>query len=445
MEYDIAILGAGESGTGAALLAMKKGLKPFVSDKGIIKDKYKNVLDFHAIKWEEGNHSENIILGCDLIIKSPGIPEKNDLVKKAAEKRIPVIDELEFAARFTRGKKICITGSNGKTTTTGLIYHMLKNAGLDVAMVGNVGKSFARQVSENDHEFYVIEISSFQLDGLNDFKADISVLLNITPDHLDRYDNSFNLYASSKFRIINNQTRHDAIIYCADDETIRNKIEQDNILPSKYGFTIKNKSGYSAYLKSKKIIFTMNQQSFQMNIKDLSLAGIHNVYNSMAAGIAGRLMDVRKETIKQSLVEFENIEHRLEFVSRIKGVDYINDSKATNINAAWYALESMSRPVIWIAGGIDKGNDYNLISNLVKTKVRALILLGKDNSRMFRYFESVVTDIVETSSMLDAVKSAYYLADDGDAVLLAPACASFDLFDNYEDRGRQFKQAVYDL
>ncbi len=446
VRYDIAILGAGESGVGAAMLAKKKGLKAFVSDAGQINQKYKNVLSDHEITWEEGKHSEELILNAGQIIKSPGIPERVAIVQKALGRRIAVVSEIEFAARYTNARKICITGSNGKTTTTLLTYHILKSAGFNVGLAGNVGKSFAWQVAENDFDYYVLEISSFQLDGMFDFKADVAVLLNITPDHLDRYNNRFEDYVESKFRIARNQTPRDAFVYFRDDPVISSYLEKNKIGARLIPFTGKNDSHCGAYIKNDStFIININADTIEMEIKDLSLTGKHNVYNSMASGIAARLVDIRKEVIKQSLSEFENIEHRLEHVAMVRGIEFINDSKATNVNSTWYALESIKKPLIWIAGGIDKGNDYEPLIPLVKEKVKAIVCLGKDNSRIMNTFELLVPVILEAESAEDAVKAAYFIGKPGDAVLLSPACASFDLFENYEDRGRQFKQQVYDL
>lgn len=443
---DIAILGGGESGVGAAILAKKQGFDVFLTDKGTINEKYKNVLKNYGIKWEENRHTEKLILSAGEIIKSPGIPDTVEMVTKARQRQIPVISEIEFAGRYTDAFKICITGSNGKTTTTLLTGHILKNAGYNVGVAGNVGKSFAWQVAEENPDFYVLEISSFQLDGMFDFKADVAVLLNITPDHLDRYDNRFENYVESKFRILQNQTAADHFVYFQDDPVIMKQMEKMNIKSRLYPFTGNSQPHEGAYLKNEEtLIININAQAIEMEIKDLSLTGKHNVYNSMASGISARLVDIRKEVIKQSLADFENIEHRLEHVSMVKGIEFINDSKATNINSAWYALESMNKPVIWIMGGMDKGNDYSQLSELARSKVKAIVCLGKDNSRIRDAFGQIVPEIIETSSAEDAVKSAYYLGQKGDVVLLSPACASFDLFENFEDRGRQFKKAVYDL
>ncbi len=444
--YDIVILGAGESGTGAALLAQKKGFKVFVSDKGQIHEKYKNVLINNGIGWEEGQHTEALILSASEVVKSPGIPDETPLVKSIREKGIPVISEIEWAARYTDAFKICITGSNGKTTTSMLIYSILKNAGLHVGLAGNVGKSFAWQVAEQDFEYYVLEISSFQLDGMFDFKAEVAVLLNITPDHLDRYHNNFEEYVRSKFRILQNQTPDDAFVYFKDDAVIADYVGKIKPVARIFPYTAYTDSRCVGYMKNEStFIININQEILEMKTKDLALTGRQNIYNSMASGIAARLVDIRKEVIKQSLSDFENIEHRLEHVAVVRGIEFINDSKATNVNSTWYALESIKKPVVWIVGGIDKGNDYEALMELVKEKVKAIVCLGKDNSRIVRTFEFVVPDIVETENAADAVKAAYYLGDPGDVVLLSPACASFDLFENYEDRGKQFKQQVFDL
>jgi UDP-N-acetylmuramoylalanine--D-glutamate ligase len=442
----IVVLGAGESGTGAAVLAKKKGFEVFVSDKGSIPVKYKNVLNHHEIKWEQEKHSTDLVLVADEIIKSPGIPDKVGIVTQAINKGIPVISEIEFAARYTNARKICVTGSNGKTTTTLLIYHILKKAGLNVGLAGNVGKSFALQVAENDFDFYVLEISSFQLDGMFDFKADIAILLNITPDHLDRYDNNFDKYARSKFRITRNQETGDYFIYWADDPVIKEYLDKIDINSRKIGFSKERNTQMGAYMINKeRIVININSEELTMDLKDMVLAGQHNAYNSMAAAITARLVDIRKEVIKQSFADFENIEHRLEHVAMVRNIEFINDSKATNINSTWYALESVNKPVIWIVGGLDKGNDYSQLTELVKQKVKAIVCLGKDNTRIIESFYGIVDKIVDTRNIEDAVKSAYLLGKPGDVVLLSPACASFDLFENFEDRGRQFKKSVYDL
>ncbi len=384
-----------------------------------------------------------MILDADEVIKSPGIPDNSAVIQEIRKKGIPVISEIEFAARYTQAKKICITGSNGKTTTTLLTYHILKKAGYKVGLAGNVGNSFALQVAENDFDYYVLEISSFQLDGMYSFKADIAVLMNITPDHLDRYDNNFMNYADSKFRIVQNQTTADALIYCFDDEVIVTELAKRNVQSKLYPFSIqKSFVGEGAYIKEKELIINIKENITSMRLDELALQGKHNAYNSMAAGIASRLLEIRKETIKQCLSDFQNIEHRLERVANIHGIEFINDSKATNVNSTWYALESMQKPVIWIVGGLDKGNDYSLLKNLVKAKVKAIICLGIDNKKLYSAFADLVPTIEETQDIKEAVNMAYHLGVPDDVVLLSPACASFDLFENYKDRGNQFKTAV---
>ncbi|MCW3070238.1 MAG: UDP-N-acetylmuramoylalanine--D-glutamate ligase [Bacteroidetes bacterium] len=440
----LVILGGGESGVGTAVLAQKNGYEVFLSDKGKLKDKYKEVLLKYGIEWEEEKHTEALVLNADEVVKSPGIPDKAELVKALHAKGIPVISEIEFAGRYTKAKKICITGSNGKTTTTLLTYHMLKKAGLNVGLGGNVGKSFAMQVAENDFDYYVLELSSFQLDGMYEFKADIAVLLNITPDHLDRYDYKLENYADSKFRIINNQTADDAFIYCIDDEVTMSTITKKKVSAKQYPFSIKKELETGAYLKDNNqlIINTNNTNPLFMTIQELALQGKHNIYNSMAAGVTGKLVDIRKETIRESLSDFHNIDHRLEIVGNVHGIEFINDSKATNVNSTWYALESMNNPVILILGGVDKGNDYSMLNELVKEKVKAIICLGTDNKKIMKAFGGMVDTILEAKSAKEAVAQAYKLGKKGDTVLLSPACASFDMFENYEDRGTQFKQAV---
>lgn len=440
----LVILGGGESGVGTAVLAKKKGFEVFLSDKGKLKDSYKDVLSQHEIKWEEGQHTEELILNADEVVKSPGIPDKAPLIKKLIEKKIPVISEIEFAGRYTNAKKICITGSNGKTTTTLLTYHILKKAGLNVGLGGNVGKSFAMQVATQEFDYYVLELSSFQLDGMFEFKADIAILLNITPDHLDRYDYKFENYANSKFRIIQNQTKEDAFIYCIDDKEIEKGLKEKKINAKQYPFSIKQKLEAGAYLNEENqvVINTNHINPLFMTIQELALQGKHNIYNSMAAGVAGKLVEIRKDTIRESLSDFHNIDHRLEVVGNVHGIEFINDSKATNVNSTWYALESMSNPVILILGGVDKGNDYSMLNDLVKEKVKAIICLGTDNKKIIKAFGNIIETITEAKSAKEAVAQAYKLGKKGDTVLLSPACASFDLFENYEDRGVQFKQAV---
>ncbi len=447
MNKRIVVLGSGESGTGAAVLAKIKGFDVFVSDISEIPDKYKNLLNKYQINFEEKQHTEDLILNADEIIKSPGIPDNVLIIKKIKSIGIPIISEIEFAARFTSSIKICITGSNGKTTTTLLTYHILKKAGLNVGLAGNVGKSFAYQVATENYDYYVIELSSFQLDNTYDFKSELSVLLNITPDHLDRYDYKFQNYVDSKFRILNNTTNEDIFIYCSDDETIINEIAKREISAKQYEFTqSKNSVDNGAFLDFDQINYvTNNKTDFTMFVDELSLKGKHNVYNSMAAGIIANVLNIKKDVIRESLMDFKNVEHRLENVISVHGIKFINDSKATNVNSAWYALESVEAPIIWIAGGIDKGNDYSILYDLVKQKVKALICLGIDNTPLHKAFEGIVPVIIDTKSMSEAVMTAYRLGKKDDTVLLSPACASFDLFDNYEDRGNQFKLAVRSL
>jgi UDP-N-acetylmuramoylalanine--D-glutamate ligase len=443
----IVILGSGESGVGAAVLAQAKGFNVFVSDKGTIKNKYKKQLSENNIPFEELQHTEDKILNATEVIKSPGIPDKADLVKKLRSLNIPVISEIEFAGRYTNAKKICITGSNGKTTTTLLTHHILQKAGYNVGLGGNVGKSFAYQVAKENYDYYVLELSSFQLDGMYDFKADVAVLLNITPDHLDRYEYKFENYALSKFRIGQNQTAADSFIYCADDQATLEYINKVKPTGKLIPFSINKKlEGDAAYLENEtQIIININQNQLIMTIEQLALQGKHNVYNAMAASIASRIVDVRKDVVRESMTDFVNAEHRLEFVATINGIEFINDSKATNVNSAWYALETMDKPVVWIAGGTDKGNDYTQLFELVKAKVKAIVCLGEDNSKIIEAFSGVVDVIVEAKTAKEAVAHSYQIGKKGDVVLLSPACASFDLFENYEDRGMQFKGAVRGL
>ena len=445
----LAILGSGESGVGSAILAVQKGFDVFVSDKGLIQEKYNKQLQEEKISFEEGTHTYEKILNAEEVIKSPGIPDSADLVKKLHEKKIPVISEIEFAGRYTNAKKICITGSNGKTTTTLLTYHILKKAGYNVGLGGNVGKSFALQVAREKHDYYVLELSSFQLDNMYSFTADVAVLLNITPDHLDRYDYSFDKYTASKFRITQNQTSSNFFIYNNDDEVIAKYLSTHKTGSTLIPFSIKKKiEGDGAYLDENNLTlnYKPNQnQPLIMTIEQLALQGKHNVYNSMAASLASRIVDVRKEIIRESLQDFQNVEHRLEFVASINGIEFINDSKATNVNSTWYALESMQKPIVWVCGGQDKGNDYNELSELVKSKVKAIVCLGKDNKKIIEAFKGSVDLIVETDNAADAVAASYKIGKKGDVVLLSPACASFDLFKNYEDRGMQFKAAVRSL
>ena len=445
MAEKIVILGAGESGIGAAVLANKNGFEVFVSDSGVVKEKYKSVLSNIGVDWEEKKHTVGKILDADEVVKSPGIPDDAEIIKLIKGKSIPVISEIEFASRYTKGKKICITGSNGKTTTTMWIHHILTKAGIDVCLAGNVGKSFAWQVAEGDHDWFVIELSSFQLDGMFDFKAEIAILLNITPDHMDRYDNNFQKYVDSKFRIVNNQSNEDYFIYCADDETINNEIKKRTINSIKFPFSIFKNIEEGGCLKENKLNININKTEFTMNMHELALQGRHNIYNSLAAGISSRILDIRKDVIKESMMDFQGVEHRLEFVTNVHGIEFINDSKATNVNSTWYALESMSKPVIWIVGGKDKGNDYSLLSEIVKRKVKAIVCMGVDNRKIHKEFSGIIKTIVDVHSAEDAVRTAYYMGKTGDTVLLSPACASFDLFENYEERGRKFKEAVREL
>ncbi|HLN74941.1 MAG: UDP-N-acetylmuramoyl-L-alanine--D-glutamate ligase [Methylococcaceae bacterium] len=439
------ILGAAESGVGAAILARKQGFDVFVSDLGTIKEKYKKELTDRGFDFEEGTHTEDKILNADIVIKSPGIPDKAPLIKKLKEKGIPVISEIEFGGRYTQAKKICITGSNGKTTTTLLTYHMLKKAGYNVGLAGNVGQSLAWQVAEKEFDYYVIELSSFQLDGMVDFKAEIAVLLNITPDHLDRYEYKMQNYVDSKFRIAQNQTADDLFIWCSDDPVLKDEMNKREITARCAAFGLGLPPAEGAGIIENNMIINWKQNTFTMSILDIALQGNHNTYNSMAAGISGMAVNIRNETIRESLSDFKGVEHRLERFLKVHGIEFINDSKATNINSTWYALESMNQPTVWIVGGIDKGNDYSQLTELVKKKVKAIVCLGVDNSKILEAFKHIGIDMVETQSMQDAVRSAYFLAKNGDTVLLSPACASFDLFENYEDRGHQFKIAVKEL
>ena len=441
----LVILGGGESGVGAAILGAKKGFEVFVSDFGEIKEEYKSVLQQRGLKYEEKQHTEAIILDADLVVKSPGIPEKAPIIVKLREKGIQVISEIEFAGRYTKAKTICITGSNGKTTTTLLTYEILKRAGLNVGLAGNVGKSFALQVAEENFDYYVIELSSFQLDGMIDFRADIGVLMNITPDHLDRYDYKMQNYTDSKMRITQNQTPDDWFVYCADDPIILDEIAKRDIKARMVPFTIMKIQTEGAWVENDMMKINVNNKTFDMTIYELALQGKHNLNNSMAAGISASILQLRKEGIRECLSDFQGVEHRLERFLRVHNIEFINDSKATNVNSVWYALESMNTPVIWIVGGVDKGNDYSMLFDLVKEKVKAIVCLGKDNSKIISEFDGKVKEIVDTKSIEEAVRSAYFLAEKGDTVLLSPACASFDLFKNYEDRGNQFKQAVKNL
>lgn len=441
----ISIVGAGESGVGAAILAQKQGYSVFVSDKARIAEKYLAELKEHEIPFEQEGHDIERVLNASEIIKSPGIPEKAPLIVEAHKRGIPVISEIEFAYRFTKGKLVAITGTNGKTTTSNLTWHIFKKAGLNVALAGNVGTSFARQVAQADADYYVLELSSFQLDGLFSFKADVAVLLNITPDHLDRYDYQMNNYIWSKFRIARNMDTEGVFVYCADDSIINAELKNRPLPTRMIPFTLKESEGEGAWISDNQLNININSDPLTMSIFDLALQGKHNQYNSMAAGIAARVFDIRKDTVRESLMDFENIEHRLEFVAKVHGIEFINDSKATNVNSTWYALESMNNPVIWIAGGVDKGNDYEMLRELVQGRVRAIVCMGRDNAKLHAAFSDIVETIVDAHSAVEAVKAAYLLGRKGDTVLLSPACASFDLFENYEDRGRQFKKAVREL
>lgn len=441
----IVVLGGGESGAGAAVLAKAKGFDVFVSDFSSIKPKYKDMLDAHGIRWEEGRHTEADILNADEIIKSPGIPDKAPIIRLLKAQETPIISEIEFAGRYTGSKMICITGSNGKTTTTMLTYHILRNAGVDVGLAGNVGNSLALQVAEEPHAVYVIELSSFQLDNMYDFKADIAVLLNITPDHLDRYDYEMQKYVDAKFRIIRNQTPDDAFIFWNDDPIIAREMARRHPAATLYPFAQAHADGVKGYTDNKQIIMETSNGTFTMDQDLLALTGTHNLYNSLAAGIASKVVDIRDENIRASLSDFTGVEHRLEKVARVRGVDYVNDSKATNVNSCWYALQSMTTKLVLILGGTDKGNDYSEIEALVKQKVRALIFLGADNTKLHAFFDGKVERIEDARSMEEAVNKAYKLAVKGDTVLLSPCCASFDLFKSYEDRGDQFKKYVREL
>ncbi|GGG40876.1 UDP-N-acetylmuramoyl-L-alanine--D-glutamate ligase [Bizionia arctica] len=440
----LVILGGGESGVGTALLGKAKGFEVFVSDKGKIKEKYKQVLIHNEIEWEEETHTESKILNADLVMKSPGIPDKAPLVKQIRKKGIQVVSEIEFAARYTNAIIVGITGSNGKTTTASLAHHIIKQE-LEVGLAGNIGDSFAKQVLENDYPNYVLEISSFQLDDIIDFKPHIAVITNITPDHLDRYNYEFDNYIASKFRIALNQTKEDYLIYDADDPVILDWLEKHPVQSTLLPFSLVKKIENGAYLENEKIIITIDNTQIDMSAKDLALEGKHNIKNAMAASTVAQLLRIRKQTIRESLENFHGVEHRLESVLKINKVQYINDSKATNVNATYYALESMDAPTVWIVGGQDKGNNYKELYPFVNEKVKAIICLGVDNEKLLENFGSMVDVIVETQFMNEAVKIAYKIAEAGDNVLLSPACASFDLFENYEDRGRQFKTAVRNL
>ena len=441
----LVILGGGESGAGTAILGVKEGFEVFVSDKGKIKEKYKSVFEELKIDWEEEQHTEAKILNAEVVMKSPGIPETVSIVKQLVAKGIPVISEIEFAAAFTSAKIIGITGSNGKTTTTKFVHHILKNAGIKVGMAGNVGDSFAKQVAETTPDWFVLELSSFQLDGIKDFRPDISVLTNITPDHLDRYEHKLENYVFSKFRIAENQTEKDFFIYDLDNEIITSWLEKNPVKAQKLPFSLQQKVENGSYIENQNIIVNIKNNQFNMPTTKLGLQGKHNAKNAMAAATVSQLLRIRKETIRESMESFQGVEHRLEKVLKINNVQYINDSKATNVNATFYALESMESETIWIVGGVDKGNVYDDLLPLVNEKVKAIICLGVDNQKLMQNFGNCVDTMVETQSMKEAVRMAYSLAEKGNSVLLSPACASFDLFENYEDRGRQFKEAVRNL
>jgi UDP-N-acetylmuramoylalanine--D-glutamate ligase len=434
-------LGAGESGVGAAFLAKKEGWNVFVSDAGPIKDSFKQELDELGVEWEENGHAEDRILDVDLVIKSPGIPEKAPLIKKLREKGVKIISEIEFAGYYNTAKTICITGSNGKTTTTMLTYHILKKAGIRVGLAGNVGASFAKQVAEKEYDWYVLELSSFQLDDMHEFRADIAILTNITPDHLDRYNYEMQNYTNAKFRILQNQTENDWFIFNADDPIIAKEVAQRKIVAQQAAFSLTTPQEVGGYINKQQLTINIKDQ-FTMSIHDLALKGKHNAQNSLASGVAARILEIRKEIVRESLEDFVNVEHRLEFVAKVHGIEFINDSKATNVNSTWFALESMEHPTVWIVGGVDKGNDYSELIDLVKEKVKAIICLGVDNKKLIESFSGVVDSIVEARSAMEAVAYGYRLAKKDETVLLSPACASFDLFENYEDRGNQFKEAV---
>lgn len=440
----IVVLGAGESGAGAAVLAKKEGFDVFVSDMSKINDKYKKILDDHNIEWEEGHHTEEKILKASEIIKSPGIPKEAPMIKKVMEKGIHIISEIEFASRYTTSKMVCITGSNGKTTTTSLIYHIFKEAGYDAGLAGNIGKSLALQVAEDPHEYYIIELSSFQLDNMYDFHANIAILLNITPDHLDRYDFCMQNYVDAKMRIIQNQTENDSFIYWNDDPIIKKELEKYDIKAIVFPFSELKENGSIGYIEEGKYIIE-KPTPFNMEQEELSLSGKHNIYNSLAAGIATNIAGIKKEVIRKSLSDFPGVEHRLEKVTKVGGVQYINDSKATNVDACWYALESMKTPTILIIGGKDKGNDYDAIKPLVKEKCVGLVYLGADNKKLHDNFDNIGIPVRDTHSMKECVEACYEMAKPGDTVLLSPCCASFDLFKNMEDRGEQFKTLVRNL
>lgn len=441
----IALLGAGESGIGAALLARKKGIEVFVSDAGSITGEHRQVLSQNDIRFEEGVHSVVEILKADVVVKSPGIPDTASIVQRVVDEGIRVISEIEFAGWYTKGKVLGITGSNGKTTTTLLLHSVLEAAGLDVGLAGNVGTSLAGKIAESDHEYFVVELSSFQLDGMTDFRCHVAILLNITPDHLDRYNNDMQKYIDAKFRIVQNMTEEDYFIYNADDEAISKELEKREIKAKKIPVSMTQKVEEGGYIENETLTININNQHLIMSIYELGLQGRHNAFNSMAAAIAAQVLNIRKETIRDSLSDFQNVEHRLESVATVHNIEFINDSKATNVNATWYAIETVDAPIVWIAGGVDKGNDYEMLADTVRQKVKAMVCLGKDNKKLMKAFDGIVPEIVEVTDMREAVAQAYRLGYKGDRVLLSPACASFDLFDDYEDRGQQFKEAVRSL
>jgi UDP-N-acetylmuramoylalanine--D-glutamate ligase len=441
----LAILGGRESGVGAALLAKKEGWEVWVSDFGAIPDKFRVELEQAGIPFEENGHDESQILDADYVVKSPGIPHKVPIVKKIKEKGIPLISEIEFASWYTRGKIIAITGANGKTTTTSLIYWVLSREGLDVACAGNIGDSFAKMLAQGDHAYWVLEISSFQLDDIERFKPWVAILTNITPDHLDRYGYEIGNYAAAKYKIAENQGPDDYFIYCADDPLTMEYMKGSRVNAQKLGFSLNKQDGMTAWMEDKTIHVQMFNDDFDLNYDRMTVRGQHNAYNTMAAAIVSRVLDLRKDSIRESFADFQNIEHRLEKVAVVRGVEFINDSKATNVNSTWYALESVNKQMVWIAGGVDKGNDYSLLVPLVEKKVKTIIALGTDNRKIHEAFGPKVNLIINTTSMEEAVNLAYHLADKDEAVLLSPACASFDLFENYEDRGRQFKECVREL
>ena len=445
MKQRLVILGAGESGFGTAVLGVEQGYDVFVSDGGKIKDNYKKQLEEWKIEYEEAKHTEEKILNADVVMKSPGIPEKAEMVKKIRKQGIKIVSEIEFGSWFTNAQIVGITGANGKTTTTALTYHIMKSGGMNVGLGGNIGKSFAYQVATENFDYYVLEISSFQLDDIEKFRPDVAVLTNITPDHLDRYNYELQNYVTSKFNITKNQTEKDYFIYCADDEITMSNMEKYPTSAQKIPFAYDKEFAEGGFVKNDNIIININQNQFTMSIQELGLSGRHNVYNSLAAGIVANVYGLRKEQIRESLSDMKSLEHRMESVAKVRNIEFINDSKATNVNSTWYALESMNKPVIWIAGGIDKGNDYSVMEQLVKKKVRGMICLGVDNTKLHSAFGKMVDIMVNVSNMGDAVRMAYQLGNSGDCVLLSPACASFDLFENYEDRGKKFKEEVIKL